>query len=112
MPPAAPEGPRRFGLRLQVGLTGLGTMVLLVGLANIIMINAQHNEAQVVPEAASTTRPVEVVVPTSDPLADAGVVPDRSAPSRSPAPAPESGDPDEAVPAPAPVPLLPLPPRP
>lgn len=66
--------------RLQVGLFGVFAMVLLVGLANIIMDNAQQNQATVVPEAASTMGAEPIAAPASDPLADAGVVPDLPAP--------------------------------
>ncbi|MFC4254613.1 hypothetical protein GRI97_04195 [Altererythrobacter xixiisoli] len=62
--------------RLQVGLFGLAAMVLLVGLANIIMNSAQENQARVVPEAAPTIAVSPSSTPASDPLADAGVVPD------------------------------------
>src|SRR5690349_6179088 len=62
--------------RLQIGLFGLAAMVLLVSLANIIVTNAEQNETRVVPEAASTVAPDEAEVTASDPLADAGVVPD------------------------------------
>lgn len=65
--------------RLQVGLFGLAAMVLLVALANIIRNNAEQNEATVVPEAAPTAI-TEKKAPVSDPLADAGVVPDTPAP--------------------------------
>ena len=61
--------------RLQVGLFGLAAMVLLVALANIIRNNAEQNEATVVPEAAPTVA-AEQTEAVSDPLADAGVVPD------------------------------------
>lgn len=61
--------------RLQVGLSGLGAMILLVGLANIIQDRARLVDEQAAPEAAPTVEPV--AAPTqSDPLADAGVVPD------------------------------------
>lgn len=75
---AAPlAGDRRQNLqRLQVGLFGLAAMVLLVGLANIINTNRQQNEAQVVPEAAATAGAVASPSVASDPLADAGMVPD------------------------------------
>ena len=63
--------------RLQVGLFGLAAMVLLVALANIIRNNAEQNEATVVPEAVPTV--VAEKTPASDPLADAGVVPDMPA---------------------------------
>lgn len=61
--------------RLQVGLTGIGSMVLLVGLASIIGGQAARTEMAAVPDAAPTTEPIEVS-PQSDPLADAGIVPD------------------------------------
>jgi hypothetical protein len=62
--------------RLQVGLFGLAAMILLVSLANIILTNAEKNEARVVPEAAPTVTAEGNAAPVSDPLADAGVVPD------------------------------------
>lgn len=62
--------------RLQIGLFGLAAMVLLVGLANIILTNAQENQARVVPEAAPTVAAEQEAAAGSDPLADAGVVPD------------------------------------
>ena len=61
--------------RLQVGLSGLGAMILLVGLANIIQDRARVADSLSVPEAAPTTEP-SPAPPLSDPLADAGVVPD------------------------------------
>src|SRR5688572_2815281 len=65
--------------RLQVGLFGLAAMVLLVALANIIRNNAEQNEATVVPEAAPTVVAKKKADAASDPLADAGVVPDTPA---------------------------------
>ena len=65
--------------RLQVGLFGLAAMVLLVALANIIRTNAEQNEATVVPEAAPTVSAEQKAPTVSDPLADAGVVPDTPA---------------------------------
>ncbi|WP_305098213.1 hypothetical protein [Croceibacterium aestuarii] len=62
--------------RLQVGLFGLGGMILLIGVANIIMNQALEAEATVVPEAAATVAPKEAPTSASDPLADAGVGPD------------------------------------
>ncbi len=74
--------------RLQVGLFGIGAMVLLVGLASIIGSQADLADEAAVPEAAPTTEPSPQ--PTrANPLADAGVVPDISAePSPSPSPTP------------------------
>ena len=65
--------------RLQVGLFGLAAMVLLVVLASIIMNNAEQNQATVVPQAASTMAAQKAPEAVSDPLADAGVVPDAPA---------------------------------
>lgn len=64
--------------RLQVGLFGLAAMVLLVALANIIMTNAEQNQATVVPEAVPTES-AQQAAKGSDPLAEAGVVPDMPA---------------------------------
>lgn len=72
-PPLA--GTRRQRVqRLQVGLIGLGAIVLLVGLANIIISSVADNQAVVVEEMPVTTS--DVPPPPRDPLADAGVVPD------------------------------------
>ena len=81
--------------RLQVGLSGLAGMVLLVGLANIIQDRARVTEEHSVPEAAPTVAP-QVAPQQSDPLADAGVVPDipvepTPTPTGSPAIVPEQG---------------------
>ena len=62
--------------RLQIGLFGLAAMVLLVSLANLVVTNSEKNEALVVPEAAPTVAAEGGSAPDSDPLADAGVVPD------------------------------------
>ncbi|WP_197409600.1 hypothetical protein [Erythrobacter sp. YT30] len=61
--------------RLQAGLLGIGTMILLVGLASIIGTQAELAEQAVVPDAAPTTEPTEAPSQV-DPLADAGIVPD------------------------------------
>ena len=75
--PVSPLGGTRAEAtqRLQVGLTGIGAMLLLVGLANIIQDRARVTEEASVPDAAPTTAPVEAPQ-QRDPLADAGVVPD------------------------------------
>lgn len=70
--------------RLQVGVFGIGSMVLLVGLASIIGGQAERNDQLAVPEAAPTTEP-SAAPAQANPLADAGVVPDIAAePSPSP----------------------------
>jgi hypothetical protein len=70
--------------RLQVGMFGIGAMVLLVGLASIIGGQADMNDNMAVPEAAPTTEPKPVPA-QANPLADAGVVPDIAAePSAAP----------------------------
>lgn len=76
-PPVEQPGANRAQTvqRLQVGLSGLAAMLLLVGLANIIQNRARMAEELSVPEAAPTVQPVGPP-PLSDPLADAGVVPD------------------------------------
>ncbi len=73
--------------RLQVGVIGIGAMVLLVGLASIIGGQAELNDDQAVPEAAPTTEPKPKPA-QANPLADAGVVPDiADEPSAAPTPA-------------------------
>lgn len=71
--------------RVQVGLLGLAAMILLVALASIIMRNAQENRALVVPAAKPTVAVTPPPPPVSDPLADAGVVPDMSTDAAAPA---------------------------
>lgn len=62
--------------RLQIGLFGLGAMLLIVALANIIMERAKESEAATVsPEAPMINIPPPAT-PINDPLVDAGVVPD------------------------------------
>ncbi|MFO6445759.1 hypothetical protein ACLBKU_01320 [Erythrobacter sp. NE805] len=74
--------------RLQVGMFGIGAMVLLVGLASIIGGQADKTDRLAVPEAAPTTEPGAPAA-QNNPLADAGVVPDIAAePSPSPSPKP------------------------
>ncbi|MXP25681.1 hypothetical protein GRI39_06450 [Altererythrobacter indicus] len=82
--------------RLQVGFAGLAVMILLVGLANIVIDQAQQTQSTAVPEAAPTVAPKDISQ-GSDPLADAGVVPDLPAEkpkdvSPEPNMLPESGD--------------------
>lgn len=69
---------RQRNQRLQFGLFGLATMALLVGLADIIQTSAQQTQATAVPDVAPTVSAEDVPPPPRDPLADAGVVPDRS----------------------------------
>lgn len=61
--------------RLQVGLAGLGSMVLLIGLASVLGQQADITEDASVPDAAPTTEPTETAQ-QRDPLADAGIVPE------------------------------------
>jgi hypothetical protein len=107
---AAPQDPVENGIppaqaraeavqRVQVGLFGIGAMVLLVGLASIIGSQADQAEDAAVPEAAPTTEP-SPAPSQANPLADAGVVPDIAA---EPSPAPSSS----GQPAPADAPPQP-----
>ncbi|MCP5395956.1 MAG: hypothetical protein H6918_04350 [Sphingomonadaceae bacterium] len=75
---AAPLGGTRAESmqRLQVGVAGLAAILLMIGLASVITDRARETEASTVPEAASTTEPSATPAPKSDPLAEAGVVPD------------------------------------
>lgn len=76
---AAPLGGTRQQAvqRLQIGLIGLATMTLVVAMANIIMERAKESDATTVPEAAATMAAEPAMpAPASDPLSDAGVVPE------------------------------------
>ena len=81
-PEAAPLGGTRAEAqqRLQVGLFGIGAMVVLVGLASIIGNQADQTQERAVPEAAPTTEPTEAA-PQRDPLADAGIIPAEPSPT-------------------------------
>ena len=81
--------------RLQIGVFGLAAMVLLVGLAEIIITNAEWNQARVVPEAAPTVAAEATPPPASDPLAEAGVVPDMPVQDSGPQ---QNGNADDAAP--------------
>ena len=70
--------------RLQVGLAGLGAIILLVGLANIIVSSVQENQAAL-PEQLPPATTGDVPAPR-DPLANAGVVPELSEEADSVAP--------------------------
>jgi len=87
--PQAPLGGTRGERmqRLQIGFLGLGAMILLVGLANIIMNSAKESQASAVPADLPTMSAAETPAPARDPLADAGVVPDLPA-----EPAPPQGE--------------------
>ena len=61
--------------RLQVGLAGLAGTLLLIGLVDLIESRAAETERTAVPEAAATNQPTATPA-RSDPLVDAGVVPD------------------------------------
>lgn len=61
--------------RLQIGALGLGAMILLVGLANIILTSAQQNQASIAKTQPVAQATQDVPAPPRDPLADAGVVP-------------------------------------
>ena len=84
--------------RLQIGLSGIAVMVLLVALADVVQNRAKETEATSVPEAAATVAAEAPETPKSDPLAEAGVVPDLPAeptpmPTQLPPILPEQGEP-------------------
>ena len=61
--------------RLRTGIGGILVVVIAVGIANVIFTRALQNEETAVPQAAATVEPSETPT-SSDPLSDAGVVPD------------------------------------
>ena len=101
--PAPLAGTRSERLqRLQIGLFGIGAMVLLVGLADVVISRAQLTEAEAVPEAAPTVEATESAAPR-DPLADAGVVPELP-PEPTASPTQSTNQPTQDVPPPTPSP--------
>ena len=60
--------------RLQVGLFGLGSMLLLVSLANVIMDRAQSTDASL--QSRSAPAAAAALPPASDPLVDMGIAPE------------------------------------
>lgn len=88
VPPGARELRAQSVQRLQVGLLGLATMLLLVGLANIIMDRArQADDASGVKDVPVATTTASA--PKNDPLADIGVVPSAAPSAAAPTPAPD-----------------------
>jgi hypothetical protein len=85
--------------RLQIGSFGIGAMVLLVGLADVVISRAEQTQASAVPEAAPSVEPSETAAPR-DPLADAGVVPELPT-EPTPEPTPTAAQPTEDVPMPS-----------
>lgn len=90
--------------RLQIGVLGLSSMLLLVGLANIIMDRARAGDVAgraAAATAAATGVPEAVAAPAAtDPLADMGVVPDlpADAPLATAAPPPSAAASTGALP--------------
>lgn len=89
LPPTPRELRAQAMHRLQIGVLGLASMLLLIGLANIIMDRARISEAARGGVAATAT---EAANPggspedgANDPLADIGVVPDLPAGAEMPA---------------------------
>ena len=91
-PEGAPLGGTRAeaAQRLQIGIVGLASMVLLIGLASILGNQADRAEEAAVPDAAPTTEPT-TATPQRDPLVDAGIVPDIAA-EATPTPSPTPQD--------------------
>ena len=71
-PAADPVNPRDAEV---IGIGGIVTVLLVVGLANVITDRVLRTEETTVPQAAPTVEP-SAATPASDPLSDAGVVPD------------------------------------
>jgi len=77
--------------RLQTGAIGIAAVLVLIGLASIIQERAAQSDRTAVAEAVATPQPSGSAT-VSDPLAQAGVLPEMPAsPSASPAPSATSG---------------------
>lgn len=92
--PSAPLGGTRAEAlrRLQIGILGVLGVVMLIALASMIRDRASQTDSTAVAEAAPTTAPTAAPA-NSDPLAEAGVVPDIPA---SPEPGSTAADPARA----------------
>ncbi|WP_252260195.1 hypothetical protein [Erythrobacter aurantius] len=101
-PDAAPLGGTKAeaNQRLQIGLVGLASMILLIALANVLGTQADRAEEAAVPDAAPTTEPT-AAAPQRDPLADAGIVPDIPA---EPSPTPTATTAPQPAPSPSDAP--------
>ena len=87
--PQAPLGGTRTEAfrRLRLGAIGVVAVLVLIGLASIIKERATQTDSTAVAGAAPTSAP-EVASSRTDPLAEAGVVPDMPDSSSGPAPSP------------------------
>ncbi|MFN4113864.1 MAG: hypothetical protein ACK4GD_07985 [Sphingomonadaceae bacterium] len=96
--PATPSMKRAEAVqRLQIGLAGLATMVLLIALASVIMQGAQQSQSGTSDGTLPATVAEQPAAKKNDPLAEAGVVPDLpvqegAAPPQEPAIMPEQGN--------------------
>lgn len=72
VPPTARELRAQAVHRLQLGMFGLASMLLLVGLANIIMDRARLTDAA---GGTLVSSPASAPAVTSDPLGDIGLAP-------------------------------------
>lgn len=62
--------------RLQIGLSGIVGMLMLVALADVIRTSADDTDASSVPQAAATVAADAAETKPTDPMVEAGVVPD------------------------------------
>lgn len=93
MQPAPRELRAQAVHRLQVGLFGLAGMLLLIGLANIIMDQAQQTDAasRGTEAALSVGSPSPSETAAKDPLVDMGVAPELPVAEKSPGTAKPAG---------------------
>ncbi|MDE2563587.1 MAG: hypothetical protein KGL48_15190 [Sphingomonadales bacterium] len=93
---AGPPGDRALRTqavhRLQIGLFGLGGVLLMVGLANIVMERARQSEVATATAAppAAIAAPTDVATTASDPLVDMGVAPELPVNKPSPSAKPDA----------------------
>jgi hypothetical protein len=74
--------------RLQVGLSGLGAMLLLLSLAYIIQARVKDTDKAAVPQTIASVSGDGTQPANKDPLVDAGVIPELPA---QPAGGPDAG---------------------
>jgi hypothetical protein len=86
MAPLTREQVRREGFRrVQIGIAGLGGVLLLVGLTEFVVDNVRKEAALQLPDLQLQDDVGNVAAPNSEPLADLGVTPAPAADAPAPA---------------------------
>lgn len=86
VPPSREESHREMMRRIQVGAAGLGGVLLLVGLTNVLVDNIRKDGILPAGTAQQGSAPASnATQPSSEPLADLGVTPAQDSGQQAPA---------------------------